>query len=170
MLSIGSNYARFYRFPQSYSLHPFVFVFYSLHLFLFVCYSLHPFLFVFYSLHPFLFVCFSGAPRLTITPPVREYRVDPGQQITLECVASGDPQPVVYWEGPQGRRREEPEGLSDGDPSSAIMMISSVRPADAGVYTCVARSAQGESTQIVELIGNLTIIDETKQIVELIDN
>ena len=74
-------------------------------------------------------------PQFTAKPPSKIVAA-PGDTLTLNCSATGDPQPVISWkrEGsalPVGRSHRTNEALILGD----------VKKEDAGIYICVATSA-----------------------------
>ncbi|KAL9967648.1 hypothetical protein ACROYT_G025925 [Oculina patagonica] len=74
-------------------------------------------------------------PVFTIRPPGKVFALS-GESLTLNCSATGDPQPVISWKRqgaalPVGRSHRTNEAL----------IISDVREEDAGIYVCVATSA-----------------------------
>ncbi|KAL9967661.1 hypothetical protein ACROYT_G025941 [Oculina patagonica] len=74
-------------------------------------------------------------PVFTVKPP-EKVAVGFGETLTLNCSATGDPQPVVSWNRqgaalPVGRSHRTNEAL----------IIRDVREDDAGIYVCVATSA-----------------------------
>ncbi|XP_078376290.1 uncharacterized protein LOC144659675 [Oculina patagonica] len=74
-------------------------------------------------------------PVFTVKPP-EKVAVGFGETLTLNCSATGDPQPVISWKRqgaalPVGRSHRTNEAL----------IIRDVREEDAGIYVCVATSA-----------------------------
>ena len=74
-------------------------------------------------------------PQFTVKPPVKIVE-SIGANITLNCSATGDPQPVISWKRqgfqlPVGRSQQ-----IDG-----ALVIRDVQKEDAGNYICVATSA-----------------------------
>ena len=74
-------------------------------------------------------------PQFTVKPPEKVVAA-PGDTLTLNCSATGDPQPVISWKRqgaalPVGRTQRTNEALVLGD----------VKKEDAGNYICVATSA-----------------------------
>ena len=74
-------------------------------------------------------------PRFTIKPPARVV-VSSGDTLTLNCSATGDPEPVISWKKlggqlPAGRSRQ----------SNGQLVIRGLQLNDAGNYICVATSA-----------------------------
>ena len=75
-------------------------------------------------------------PRLTIKPPAKVVTFFSGT-LTLNCSATGDPQPVISWKR-QGAQL--PVGRSHQQINGALV-IRDIRDEDAGNYICVAKSA-----------------------------
>ena len=75
-------------------------------------------------------------PRLTIKPPAKVVAFV-GGSLTLNCSATGDPQPVISWKR-QGAQL--PVGRSHQQVNGALV-IRDIRNEDAGNYICVAKSA-----------------------------
>ena len=75
-------------------------------------------------------------PRFTIKPPAKVVAFF-GDTLTLNCSATGDPQPVINWKR-QGARL--PVGRSHQQINGALV-IRDIRDEDAGNYICVAKSA-----------------------------
>ena len=74
-------------------------------------------------------------PRFTITPPVKVV-ARPGYTLTLNCSATGDPQPVISWKRPGSQL---PVGRSQQ--INGALVIRSMTMNDTGNYICVATSA-----------------------------
>ena len=74
-------------------------------------------------------------PRFTVKPPGKVFAAT-GDTLTLNCSATGDPQPVISWKRqgatlPVGRSHRTNEAL----------IISDLQEEDAGNYICMATSA-----------------------------
>ena len=74
-------------------------------------------------------------PQFTVKPPDKVV-APPGDTLTLNCSATGDPQPVISWKRqgaalPVGRSHRTNEAL----------ILRDVKKEDAGNYICVATSA-----------------------------
>ena len=74
-------------------------------------------------------------PRFIVKPPVKVAAV-PGYTFTLNCSATGDPQPAIRWKRlgsqlPVGRSQQ----------INGALVIRNVAKSDAGNYMCVATSA-----------------------------
>ena len=80
--------------------------------------------------------------------PSSPYRVAVGRRASFECVAEGNPSPIVSWRGPAVVAGVE--GASSG---STVYTIPAVTAADGGVYTCVAESPTGRTEASVTLVG-----------------
>ena len=74
-------------------------------------------------------------PRFTVTPPAKIVG-SIGANMTLNCSATGDPQPVISWKR-QGSQL--PAGRSQQ--IDGALVIKDVQKEDAGNYICVATSA-----------------------------
>ena len=75
-------------------------------------------------------------PRFTTKPPAKVV-TGPGDTLTLNCSATGDPQPVISWKR-QGAQL--PVGRSHQQVNGALV-IRDIRNEDAGIYICVAKNA-----------------------------
>ena len=136
---------------------------------LFSCVFLFVFLFsifFFFSFLLFLFaqklaciqqkIYFAARPesRLNVNPrgPIR---LEAGQRLYISCEAVGNPTPAVEWKYPTPRLASAPRGsaLFISPTGRAIVDVRSVSRADAGTYTCVARSPAGVKEERVEVIG-----------------
>ena len=74
-------------------------------------------------------------PRFTVKPPAKAI-ASPGETLTLNCSASGDPQPVISWKKQGGQL---PVGRSHQ--SNGQLIVRNLQLNDAGNYICVATSA-----------------------------
>ena len=74
-------------------------------------------------------------PRFTVKPPAKAI-ASPGETLTLNCSASGDPQPVISWKKQGGQL---PIGRSQQ--SNGQLIIRNLQLNDAGNYICAATSA-----------------------------
>ncbi|XP_029434740.1 basement membrane-specific heparan sulfate proteoglycan core protein isoform X5 [Rhinatrema bivittatum] len=99
--------------------------------------------------HSIVNLMVQGAPLLSVLPkgPVR---VKVGQNLNLECMGTGDPRPVVSW-----RRTGVLQKIHQQSPlhldSHAVLQIPSVKPEDAGTYTCVGQNPVGSAQVQVEV-------------------
>ena len=74
-------------------------------------------------------------PRFTVKPPPKAAAWI-GDTLTLNCSATGDPQPVISWKK-QGSQL--PVGRSQQ--TNGALVIRDIKNEDAGNYICVAKSA-----------------------------
>ena len=80
-------------------------------------------------------------PRFTLKPPVKVV-ASLGNNLTLKCSATGNPQPVISW-----KRQGAQLPVERSDVSKEALIINSVKLEDAGNYTCVATSAGVSSVE-----------------------
>ena len=77
-----------------------------------------------------------GSPPVFTVKPPRKVSAATGDTLTLNCSATGDPQPVISWKR-QGAAL--PVGRVQGNEGALI--LRDLRREDAGNYICVATSA-----------------------------
>ena len=85
-------------------------------------------------------------PQFTVKPRAKVVAF-PGLVMTLNCSASGDPQPVISWKK-QGSQL--PGGRSQQ--INGALLIRGIRKEDAGNYICIATSAGVFSVETVAYI------------------
>jgi len=73
-------------------------------------------------------------PRFTVKPPVKVAALS-GDNVTLNCSATGDPRPVISWKKQGGQL---PVGRSQQ--ISGALLIRNIAKSDTGNYICVATS------------------------------
>jgi len=73
-------------------------------------------------------------PRFNAKPPVKAV-VIVGDTLTLNCNATGDPQPVISWKKQGGQLPVGRRQLING-----ALVIRDIKKEDAGNYICVAKS------------------------------
>ena len=91
-------------------------------------------------------------PVFNVKPPGK-VSVFTGDTLTLNCSATGDPQPVISW-----KRQEASLPVGRSDRTEKALTIRDLREEDAGIYICVATSAgvfpiEAISSIDVELVG-----------------
>ena len=74
-------------------------------------------------------------PQFTVKPSPKSVAVF-GGNLTLNCSATGDPQPVISWKKLRGQL---PAGRSQQ--SNGALVIKDIKNEDTGNYICVAKSA-----------------------------
>ena len=79
----------------------------------------------------------STPPIITIPPTNMEVIV--GENITLDCAATGHPTPSIFW----GRVFSQTLPRSDQMLPSGALSIGPVTVADAGQYRCMAENSEG---------------------------
>ncbi|XP_038637840.1 LOW QUALITY PROTEIN: hemicentin-1-like [Scyliorhinus canicula] len=88
------------------------------------------------------------APSILGSNVPSEYDVVVNEDMNLECVATGEPNPILKWlkDGQPLETLEKAHFNLSSDGSS--LGIKGVLASDAGRYTCVARNSAGEETKI----------------------
>ena len=81
------------------------------------------------------FIVIVSHPRFTVKPPV-SISAAPGSTLTLNCSATGDPQPVISWRKQRGHL---PVGRNQQ--INGALVIRDITKNDAGHYICTATSA-----------------------------
>ena len=74
-------------------------------------------------------------PRFTVKPPVSIFAA-PGSTFTLNCSATGDPQPVISW-----RKQGGNLPVGSNQQINGALVIRNITKKDAGHYICTATSA-----------------------------
>ena len=74
-------------------------------------------------------------PQFTVKPPVKIVRYI-GANITLNCSATGDPQPVISW-----KRQGSQLPVGRSQQIDGALVVRDVQKEDAGNYICIATSA-----------------------------
>ena len=76
-------------------------------------------------------------PRFTVKPSAKSVAFY-GHALTLNCSATGDPQPVICW-----KRKKQGGQLPVGrsQQTNGALVIKDIKNEDAGNYICVAKSA-----------------------------
>ena len=74
-------------------------------------------------------------PHFTVKPPSKIVE-SIGANITLNCSATGDPQPVISW-----KRQSSQLPVGRSEQVDGALVIRDVQKEDAGNYICVATSA-----------------------------
>ena len=87
-------------------------------------------------------------PRFTINPPA-QLDVGKGENISVPCQATGDPQPIITWVKDNS---ELPVGRSQVRANGTLQMWN-VKDEDSGIYICTATS-QGlfKTSSLMQLI------------------
>ena len=84
-------------------------------------------------------------PKIDVDPP-RKATVNAGQNVTLTCKASGDPQPTVTW-------------TKDGVPQNlfrrngTVLQLFNVQTKDVGSYRCTVTNGYGMDLTHISIVG-----------------
>ncbi|XP_041450431.1 basement membrane-specific heparan sulfate proteoglycan core protein isoform X4 [Drosophila obscura] len=93
------------------------------------------------------------APLVVIKPDQQIIRLTDGDELNLECLASGYPNPSVQW-SPKGQQPETETSLGvnrDLGSNTAYLKIYRVSLADAGIYTCSGVNEAGNDERSVRV-------------------
>ena len=74
-------------------------------------------------------------PVFTVEPPGKVFAAT-GDTLTLNCSATGDPQPVISW-----KRKGAALPVGRSHVTNEALIIRDLKEEDAGIYVCVATSA-----------------------------
>ena len=74
-------------------------------------------------------------PQFTVKPPAKLVAV-PGDTLTLNCSATGDPQPLISW-----KKEGAAFPVERSHRTNEALVLRDVKKEDAGNYICVATSA-----------------------------
>ena len=94
-----------------------------------------------------------------VTLPVHRIVLRQTLEVVLECVVNAFPMGVFYWQ--RGRQRVTAktdrcrlEALEESESSLTLRLtIADLRPADYGIYTCVAWNKLGRREDSLALLG-----------------
>ena len=74
-------------------------------------------------------------PRFTVKPPLSIFAML-GDTLTLNCSATGDPQPVISW-----RKQGGHQPVGRNQQINGALVIRDITKNDTGYYICTATSA-----------------------------
>ena len=86
-------------------------------------------------------------PQFTVMPPAKIVE-SIGVNMTLNCSATGDPQPVISW-----KRQGSQLPVGRSQQIDGALVIRDVQKEDAGIYICVATSAGVFHAEAVANVG-----------------
>ena len=92
-----------------------------------------------------IYLCFPVPPKLTIAP-VRKVQLTIGQNYTLNCTTTGDPQPSIIW-----TRDGVPVNQFNG--TGYQLRLFNVKREDAGSYRCTASNGYGSDATSVSIVS-----------------
>ncbi|XP_017546292.1 peroxidasin [Pygocentrus nattereri] len=105
-------------------------------------------------------------PSFVIQPENTEVLV--GESVTLECSATGQPQPRVSWT--RGDRSPLPSDVRINITPSGGLYIQNVNPADGGQYTCFASNnvdtIHATAYIIVQAVPQFTVTPQDQSVLE----
>ena len=82
-------------------------------------------------------------PVFTVKPPGKVFAAI-GDTLTLNCSATGDPQPVISW-----KRQGVALAVGRSDMKNNALIIKDLKKMDAAIYICVATSAGLFNTETI---------------------
>ena len=84
----------------------------------------------------------TGQPKISVDP---ESQIEPeGSNLTLSCIADGNPVPTISWTKDGSPIRSNPRISFSAE--NQQMTIKDVRRTDSGEYRCVAHNRLGNET------------------------
>ncbi|KAL1110407.1 hypothetical protein AAG570_007938 [Ranatra chinensis] len=95
---------------------------------------------------------FACAPTVRVSDS--RLQGEPGENVTLRCTASGDPEPSLAWlfnGRPLGNASEDRPLFFGGEGWTSLSIVD-ITEADAGEYTCTAENPRGRAAVNVSLI------------------
>ena len=87
-------------------------------------------------------------PRFIVKPPAKVFP-GVGNTLTLDCKATGDPQPVISWKKQDGQL---PGGRSH-QLTNGKLIIGDIKMNDRGIYKCIAPYERVFKAEAVTYIG-----------------
>lgn len=85
--------------------------------------------------------------RFTVPPSITQVtphqNVTEGNNVTLSCIVSGIPSPVVSWVSPNGQHL-----------SGRMLEVTKINRSQAGAYKCEARNECGNATKTTNIDVN----------------
>jgi hypothetical protein len=92
------------------------------------------------------FVC----SRPTLLDITQTRNVSERASMTMQCSGRGDPAPTITWQSPDGETVETPPSPNKSVlTNTGVLMISSTRLDDAGIYRCTMKNPAGNVTALV---------------------
>ena len=100
-------------------------------------------------------------PQFTVKPPAQIVG-SLGANMTLNCSATGDPQPVISW-----KRQGSQLPVGRSQQIDGALVIRDVQKEDAGIYICIATSAGVFDTEAVAHVGTQAAKGKLSSVVEI---
>lgn len=89
-------------------------------------------------------------PIIELMPSETRYRLTEGDELHITCMASGVPNPTVYWNSTGHSPVYAMIGPTYGH-NSADLSFYSVSQSDAGVYACEANNEVGDDVKYISI-------------------
>ncbi|XP_023578281.1 basement membrane-specific heparan sulfate proteoglycan core protein isoform X8 [Octodon degus] len=86
---------------------------------------------------------FGCMPPQVVTPPQETIQASRGQTVTLTCVATGVPTPIINWRLNWGHIPSHPRVTMTSEGGRGTLTIRDVKESDQGAYTCEAMNSRG---------------------------
>ena len=100
-------------------------------------------------------------PQFTVKPPSKIVGYI-GTNMTLNCSATGDPQPVISW-----KRQGSQLPVGRSQQIGGALVIRDVQKEDAGIYICIATSAGVFDAEAVANVGTQEAKGELSSVIEI---
>lgn len=92
------------------------------------------------------------APIITLSPNVTEITLTEGDELKIECSATGSPAPNVIWKEPLQLAGFSPAAAPRSNAPYATIQKYYTRQSDEGTYICSAQNDAGSEERYVEVI------------------
>ena len=84
-----------------------------------------------------------GKPTVLIRSKEKKINVEEGSAIEISCSAHGFPKPHVYWRKTTNFKIQKMRHPN--------LVLSQIKPENAGEYACVASNSEGKSEDILQI-------------------
>uniref|UniRef100_A0A182M779 Ig-like domain-containing protein n=1 Tax=Anopheles culicifacies TaxID=139723 RepID=A0A182M779_9DIPT len=91
-----------------------------------------------------MFIAFEVPPSVRAIPPTGQVTARKGGAVTLECKASGNPVPSIYWTKRQSGTGKSVAKIGEGP----VLSLERVERQQAGVYQCTADNNVGDPVTV----------------------
>ena len=100
-------------------------------------------------------------PQFTVKPPAKIVGYI-GVNMTLNCSAAGDPEPVISW-----KRQGSQLPVGRSQQINGALVIRDVQKEDAGIYICIATSPGVFDTETIAHVGTQAAKGKLSSVVEI---
>jgi hypothetical protein len=90
------------------------------------------------------------SPFITLYPNISQLTVTEGDEISIQCTATGKPTPTVTFKYPE-RTRTYSSAAQSPQPSQSFINIFQAKRTDAGVYECIASNEAGQDIRYIQI-------------------